>query len=487
MRRIIKFCRYLNNNYNNSKETIISENARILVITNKLLTILISLYFAYAILLRSEMQLIIIIGCFFIINLLMTLLFLKDNFLNKSNTQFFSFLFLIIVLFFSALISGYYSQEPVLYFPLFMIVLNIIFTFKFSNILFITSITELIYLFYIFNYHYESHLYFNIKQSLAAYVLSIIVIIIIYSLRFSNYESQKQLQNLVKIDQLTGLSNKTSTKFLVQEYLNFKKDHSFHALFILDIDNFKELNDTLGHFVGDSFLQEIAKILKNTFRSDDIVGRFGGDEFVILMKNVKDVNVIEQKAVQVQERFKLLIKNYNNVNCTCSIGIAVDSVELKSYFSLFKVADIALYNCKYSGKDRYKIITCDANMKKIMLVVDDDETAKVIIKESFKDKFEIFEATNGLEAMKILNELSNYISIIILDIIMPKMDGNQFLDKISTESSYNKIPIIVTTSSDFDQKQNKHNNLIDVCYKPYNMELLKEKVYKATSKTKNIE
>jgi len=121
---------------------------------------------------------------------------------------------------------------------------------------------------------------------------------------------------------------------------------------MLDIDHFKKINDTYGHLAGDFVLKEIAKIVKNLIRKSDICGRFGGEEFVILLPNTK-----LSGAMKLAERIRETIQNHTfdfngkKINVTVSIGITSVGVN-DSYESLISRADEALYEAKEKGRNR---------------------------------------------------------------------------------------------------------------------------------------
>ena len=119
----------------------------------------------------------------------------------------------------------------------------------------------------------------------------------IWSLKNINKEKQEEmsLQHAAEYDEMTGLLNRNFTTKYIQQILEENADSS-HALLTIDVDNFKSLNDTKGHQTGDIFLTKLSKIFKNFFRESDIVGRVGGDEFFILMKNIRFAYGMQQSA-----------------------------------------------------------------------------------------------------------------------------------------------------------------------------------------------
>ena len=115
------------------------------------------------------------------------------------------------------------------------------------------------------------------------------------------------------------------------------------ALFIIDIDGFKEVNDHFGHLFGDAVISDLAHCIQNSFRKSDIVGRIGGDEFIVLFKNITTEELIVKKA---QELIKLLQRTYNsngtNYKVSASIGIVISPLYGTHFDDLFQKADHAL-------------------------------------------------------------------------------------------------------------------------------------------------
>ncbi len=157
-------------------------------------------------------------------------------------------------------------------------------------------------------------------------------------------------------DSLTKLKNKMASEILINDILLNSKENSVHALICFDLDNFKNINDSFGHLYGDEVLIEISSKVKNLFRSTDILGRFGGDEFVALIKDVPDSD-----ESFIRERVILLGDNIRNVYqkgevkhlVSASIGIALYPRDGKTYEELYEKADYASYIAKKSGKDRF--------------------------------------------------------------------------------------------------------------------------------------
>ena len=169
-------------------------------------------------------------------------------------------------------------------------------------------------------------------------------------------EQEKRVIYLAQHDQLTGLKNRRAMEVEVEQNIKDAKDTDARvAILFLDLDNFKIINDSLGHNIGDLLLKSIAKRLKNNLDSSDGIYRFGGDEFAIVVtKNVNEENILMiAKRVMSLVNQPLIIEN-NDISSSASIGISLYPEDGEDINTLLKNADIAMYSSKMSGKNRYK-------------------------------------------------------------------------------------------------------------------------------------
>ncbi len=155
-------------------------------------------------------------------------------------------------------------------------------------------------------------------------------------------------------DSLTRLYNKKAAEYLIGEALSKSSDSQMHAIMCFDIDDFKQINDSFGHLYGDNVLIEIASTMKKMFRSSDILGRFGGDEFIAFIKDIPDVEFIKEKA---DAFYNSVRKKHSEGDVekivSVSLGISIYPRDGKTYAQLYKKADEASYMSKNSGKDRF--------------------------------------------------------------------------------------------------------------------------------------
>ena len=167
----------------------------------------------------------------------------------------------------------------------------------------------------------------------------------------------EQLEYESKTDSLTGAYNKMATKQMIDNYME-KHPKGAHMLLLIDVDNFKKVNDTYGHQCGDEVLTYVIRNLRNTYVSGEVIGRVGGDEFVVF---IGDVTEKEQLLTKAQELHELLHRPYQRGNqvvpVSASIGVAMYPEDGTSYEELMYCADSALYEVKATQKGNFAIYT----------------------------------------------------------------------------------------------------------------------------------
>ncbi len=190
-------------------------------------------------------------------------------------------------------------------------------------------------------------------------------------------------------DRLTGLPNRALFLDRLKnaiERVKRKSDYLF-AVFFLDLDHFKNINDTLGHPVGDQLLKEVGRILKTNLRATDTVGRLGGDEFVILLEDIKDDASVSAIAEWILRRFTApILLPENEVFVTTSMGVVVSTIDYNQPEEILRDADIALYAAKERGKSTYAIFNTSMR-EKIIKRVELEADLRLAIE---KDQFTIF-------------------------------------------------------------------------------------------------
>ncbi len=167
--------------------------------------------------------------------------------------------------------------------------------------------------------------------------------------------ASQMLREEAQRDGLTRLYNKNMSQKLIEEQLENIGDANA-ALLMIDMDNFKMINDTYGHMFGDTVLQDFADELQKLFRASDIISRIGGDEFLVFMQDIPEIDVVENRAAMIIEASHRTLR-LNDIphRVSCSIGVAFYPEHGKDFHTLFKCSDLALYSAKAKGKNKYSV------------------------------------------------------------------------------------------------------------------------------------
>ncbi|ODS31520.1 MAG: sensory response regulator with diguanylate cyclase domain protein [Candidatus Scalindua rubra] len=177
---------------------------------------------------------------------------------------------------------------------------------------------------------------------------------------------EEQLVKLARYDHLTGLANRMLFReVLLMAIAKIQRNEQSLAMMFLDLDNFKDINDTLGHDAGDLLLKSIAERLKSRVRGNDLVARVGGDEFAIFLDDCKsdDAAHVAQSILDILEPMHKL--GDNEVVMSTSIGIAMCPDSGEDPESLYKSADIAMYYAKKMGRNNFQFFSPELNVQKI--------------------------------------------------------------------------------------------------------------------------
>lgn len=143
---------------------------------------------------------------------------------------------------------------------------------------------------------------------------------------------------------------------MIDAILREKAPEGFHGFLILDMDHFKEVNDVYGHVMGDNVLKMLGGFLKGQFREQDVIGRIGGDEFVILLCNIGSRENMESRIKKLHEKLReIRMEGMGEHTFTFSAGIAFAPQDGDTFMELYQKADLALYQVKRSGRDGYRI------------------------------------------------------------------------------------------------------------------------------------
>jgi diguanylate cyclase (GGDEF)-like protein/PAS domain S-box-containing protein len=178
-------------------------------------------------------------------------------------------------------------------------------------------------------------------------------------------QAEERIQFLAHHDSLTGLPNRILLRDRYDHALSIASHGNSHvAMLFLDLDNFKVVNDTLGHSAGDQMLLEVVKRLSRCTRDGDTISRQGGDEFILLLNDVPDLETVERIAGEIlSELAEPMAINGRQLNTSCSIGISIFPEDGNDFDTLLQKADTAMYNAKDAGRNTYRFFNEEMNLQ----------------------------------------------------------------------------------------------------------------------------
>jgi diguanylate cyclase (GGDEF)-like protein len=256
-----------------------------------------------------------------------------------------------------------------------------------------------------------------------------------------------------RTDPLTGLPNRAAftEEFNRAQSLAMRARTSL-AVAIIDLDHFKNLNDTYGHQMGDEVLKRIRPVMSKALRQTDYIARWGGEEFVVLFPkaDAKGAAGALDKALGILRKEQFSVGEQTISDVTFSGGVEEVSSDVQVEEAIAE-ADRHLYQAKENG--RAQIVTPDteiAGEKKTILLAEDDELVASVVKHRLgREGFEVIHHPDGISAFNAAIDMTA--SLAILDVKMPGMDGFELLGKLREMTSYRTIPIVMLTSMGSEQ------------------------------------
>lgn len=196
-------------------------------------------------------------------------------------------------------------------------------------------------------------------------------------------EAHQLIHKMAHYDMLTGIANRALINENLREMIKDAKMYNTKiAVVFIDLDNFKLINDSMGHDTGDLVLRTVAEVIQNSLDIDDVAGRFGGDEFIVLMPNISDEKEALYKTNRIAEHLNQCIRiNNKEVHMPASMGIAIYPKDGTTVEELVKNADIAMYGAKNLGKNTCKLYNSEIDMKIL-----EEQKLTHDLKEAIKNK-----------------------------------------------------------------------------------------------------
>lgn len=299
----------------------------------------------------------------------------------------------------------------------------------------------------------------------------------------NRYEAKiAEIRRENSIDALTGVYNRN----YYEKNIRGTSLQGFVAM--LDLDNLKLCNDHFGHSAGDSVLKKLAEVIKAELRSGDKLIRFGGDEFLLLAQDCPD-DEFEQLLLRIQTKVsEAAVPGFPGLSLSVSIGGT--RVAGSSSSEAVMRADQMMYMAKahknlvitdrfmlQNGKDGIARLEKEQVLQQI-LIVDDSDMNRAMLREILKDNYSILEAGNGVECLSCVEHMGPSLSLILLDLNMPEMDGFEVLAELSRLGYMDDIPVIIISGTDSTADICRAYDLgaTDYIHRPFNTQVIYRRV-----------
>ena len=285
---------------------------------------------------------------------------------------------------------------------------------------------------------------------------------------------------LIYRDALTGAYNRRFyEEELKHKYLNA-------GVAMIDLDDFKLCNDTYGHSAGAAALRLIVSIIHRRIRSTDMLVRYGGDELLLILPDIS-AEAFVRKLKDINKRlFAAHLPEFEKMHVSASIG-GVMAADIPISDAVV-VADKRMYlakRCKNTvvTEDVAPSSVCSGNAHRpTVLIVDDSPMYRDILSEILSDDFEVLEASNGAECLEILDARGPELSILLLDIVMPDMDGFDVLSRMAAQGLLEDLPVVMISSEDSAQTVRRAYELgaSDYISRPFDARIVHRRVTNIT-------
>ena len=299
----------------------------------------------------------------------------------------------------------------------------------------------------------------------------------------NRYEAKiAEIRRENSIDALTGVYNRN----YYEKNIRGTSLQGFVAM--LDLDNLKLCNDHFGHSAGDSVLKKLAEVIKAELRSGDKLIRFGGDEFLLLAQDCPDDEFV-QLLLRIQTKVsEAAVPGFPGLSLSVSIGGT--RVAGSSSSEAVMRADQMMYMAKahknlvitdrfmlQNGKDGIARLEKEQVLQQI-LIVDDSDMNRAMLREILKDNYSILEAGNGVECLSCVEHMGPSLSLILLDLNMPEMDGFEVLAELSKLGYMDDIPVIIISGTDSTADICRAYDLgaTDYIHRPFNTQVIYRRV-----------
>ena len=253
----------------------------------------------------------------------------------------------------------------------------------------------------------------------------------------------KVMGELLYHDALSGVYNR--------RFYEDRLRHQFIAagVAIFDLDDFKLVNDTLGHHAGDLAIKAAARAMRSCIRDTDMLVRYGGDEFVLVLPGIGRDDFRNKLRTLARKVAETTIRGFPTLKLAASVGGVLAAG--RTIEDSVRSADKLMYR----AKQLKEAVVTEADLpnlpeyhKPLVLIVDDSEMNREILREMLKDDYDILEAASGEDGLEVIRQHGELISLVLLDIMMPGINGFEVLSQMSRDGIIDDIPVIMISSED---------------------------------------
>ena len=294
-----------------------------------------------------------------------------------------------------------------------------------------------------------------------------------------NMEKEKRYRQRLNHDALTGAYNRRYYEEVARNNIGPA------GIALMDIDDFKICNDTYGHHAGDLALETVAKAVRSCIRETDLLIRYGGDEFLLVLPGIP-ADYLKTKLEQIRDAVqKAVVPGYPHFRLSLSIGGAMQTLA-DPMENVVRRADLLMYQAK-NHKDAVAVDTQDSQLaaqkdvlgeKPVILLVDDSLMNRMMLASILGEDYRILEAGNGKQCLDLLRAKAGQISLVLLDINMPVMDGFEVLRTMNTNHTIEDVPVIMISSDDSEEAIRKAYELgaSDYVNRPFDAKIVYRRV-----------